>query len=1063
MTIADSTTTTTATKPAATAPPTIAGKSDTPGKAEPPPESKAATTDKKTTIQDLMNSLKIASPTTGTGVAGTFDPHSAQERPQGLTQFIDAAPTLQDPTGYETPTDTRRKLLGPDTGLSNLDRTFERPTFLSNINWTSSTTAGTLLSFKDLPSDIFPSSAVKIQKLQYNQFMTADIVVRLQASPVQFQAGRLWVAWDPYRNVRAGRQTVTGRITQLSGLPGISFDPGSPSPVELRIPFGCLISAWDMPVGQFGFGTLMISVLSPLVSASTTNLVTLTLAVWLENVELRVPTQAKLIQAPTRSLGEFDDGPKYVSKIMPTPEVFKFQSMERKQAQSHYFSSFADKVATAASILGEFPILSSVAKPVAILSRAVAKTAAAFGFSKPPDISNATKFFSHNRANWTNADGPLPLVKLATSVENTTDFTSQPFPAEVDEMDIRYICKNPAVVNSWAWSTTDGIGSLVTVLPIHPGVSNRVLGPGQVTFGTYAPTPMAYVASMFKYWAGTISIKLEAVSTPFHAGRLMLAYVPDYDPFGDYTIADMGNNYSIVWDITDSSVLSFDVPYMSNQPYLNCMIDDQLSQALLNGETSGVQARNRMRKVMPGVILVFVLNQLVAPSTASSSISILNWYGAGDDITFAQPVSNAYAPVDYSKRLDYTGKWYDGTDMTAPSFPVNPTRREQVVWTEEEQVQDDDVYSDSSSNGGSDVDEVDNEIFVYQSAMGFSHTGFDHAAGTTSQKTLPKAQFIPPNPIDPHDRARVAMGEAVTNLRVLTRRMTPAYEMYPQNVTATGAWSGVTPPTNNHVLVLDPDYFGTAEGTGDDCIYKKQIAPTTAGQSNWLTEVGSTLSYISYLYAFARGSRVYGISARPSNIIGGSKFATLGDEIDLQTDKGTFDMRLSMIQEEDSPPRQPYFRPDEQLLGYNYTNLSYATINSFNFNKGFNNALSGNFAVQKSGESGCAIVAQVPMTTKYPFHVISNISSTEAAYIAANKYNALRSRRFLEIRYRPFSTQFSTTLTTFTPKIWPFPLTIMEAGGDDFSFGGLIAPPLITRIAPIMIVPDYSTGTKITI
>lgn len=403
--------------------------------------------------------------------------------------------------------------------------------------------------------------------------------------------------------------------------------------------------------------------------------------------------------------------------------------------------------------------------------------------------------------------------------------------------------------------------------------------------------------------------------------------------------------------------------------------------------------------------------------------------------------------------------------MTAPSFPVNPTRREQVIWTEHEEEQEDEEFDFETTEpeGVDEVDDTEEEVYTYQSAIGFSHTGYDHAAGTMAQKTTPKAQFIPPNPIDPHDRARVAMGEAITNLRVLTRRMTPAYELFPQNVTASGAWSGVTPPTNNHVLVFDPDYFGTADGSGDDSIYNKQIAPTTAGQSNWLTEVGSTLSYISYLYAFARGSRVYGISSRPSNVIGGSKFATLGDELDLPTDRGTFDLRLSMIHEEDSPPRQPYFRPDEALLGYNYTNLSYATISAANFNRGFNNALSGNFAVQKSGESGCAVVAQVPMTTKYPFHVLSNISTTEAAYITANKYNTARSRRFLEIRYRPFSTQLTTTLTTFTPKNWPFPTTIMEAGGDDFSFGGLISPPMITRIAPIMIVPNYSTGAKITI
>lgn len=1032
----------------------------------------------------VSTAIKSSVNTSGSqmGESDNAEPNSAVERGIGITTFVDAEDTQIDMAPFTGM--SHSTLIAPDDEPMHLEQVMNRPVFLNNITWNTSQATGTLLAAYSVPDAILNNSTIKQAKIAFNQFLTADVVFRIEAAPIQLQAGRLWMCFEPYRQQRAAR-AIYGFPSQFTALPGVEYDPAKPCPVELRIPFTSLLSAWDLPMGQMNTGTLLIYVLSPLNSAAATSTVTLSTQAWFENVRARVPCQAPYASAPQASVASLrslslSDPPR------PFPELpddfisgtpMRFEANEQGAAQKHWFSTALTRIGNVAGALSHFPLLSAVASPVSHFAHVSAKVAAYFGFSKPADVSAPTKITSHNRSAWTNADGPLPLVKLAHSTENAVDQTGNHFPNPYDEMEISYITSNLSMVGAWQWTTASPVGSLITVLPIHPGVVPPQVSSGTYTFGTYAPTPLAYVASMFKYWAGSIKFKMEAVSTPFHAGRLVLAYMPDYNPFINYSIQDVGNNYSVVWDITDSSQIDFEVPYLGNSPYLDVFLDDQLFTTLLNGETSGFQARDRIRKVSNGAIMVFVLNQLVAPSAAANTISILNWIAGGEDITFAEPVMGVYKAVEPSAtRIEFGGKWYDGSTMTAAPYPVAPNRAALVAIDEE-------IPEALNRAAFETFDEVDlpcplcekddetilGELFadmVLQSnPSGLAPTGPDNLYGSRQQQANFQ-NFIPMHRIDPRSRARLAMGEPVTNLRTLTRRLTPAYELYPQDVTTAGQWdASVTPPTNLNVLCIDPDYFGTGDGQDDSTIYTKQIGKL--GNANWITELESALSYVGRMYCFARGSRLYGLSSRPSDVVNASRFQTLPDELYLPADRATFDMRLSTIVEEDTAPRQPYFRPEDNLIGYNYENISSSTLSGSNYTYGFNSALSGNFAVQKSGEAGCALLVQVPPTSKYPFKVLSTTTNSDSSYITSHQYTAPRSRRFLEVRYRPFTSTLGGSgaapgyTATYSPHVWPLPTTIMEAGADDFSFGGIMPPPLITKVSKTIIFPNYSTGARL--
>jgi len=980
----------------------------------------------------LVASTKVPEPKKSGSTVGepnSGEPNSAVERVVGITNFIDAEDSVTDLVNF-TKCPQHLALRAVDREAEDIRSILSRPTFMENLTWTAASATGTYLASYKVPTDILYYSGIKQAKINYNTFLNCTSVFRIEASPMQFQAGRLYMCYEPYYTGRGSRRVNATYLPQMTALHGISYDPAKPAPVELRIPFASIVSEYDLPMGQLEQGRLHLLVMSPLNSASTTGSVTVSVQAWLEDAELSVPTSKTYSSGPARS------GAAVHSPDLAHGEPMQFQSSEAGMANKHVYSTALSRISRVATLLGHFPVLASVANPVAHFSNLASKVAAYFGFCKPPDVSAPTKITSHNRAPWTNGDGALPVVKLAQSCENAVDQTQSYFHNPIDEMDISYIVSNLVALNQWSWTTADAVGKMVTVIPVHPGLSTEVGTKGTYTFGSYTTTPLGFVSTMFKYWAGSIKYKLEAVSTPFHAGRLVVAYFPDYNPLAPLNITEIGNQYSVVWDISDSSELLFEVPYLNNVPYLNCFIDDQYNTALVNAETTGTGPRNRIRKVMNGAIVVFVLNQLVAPSAAADSVSIINWIGGGEDICFAEPTLGAYKPSAAFTpiRVDMTQKWYTGAAMTAPDWKSNPTRMEPIP-------------------------EESEELVLQSAPSGLTVTGIDPYVTGTAQRNAFR-NFIPAKKITPQERARLCQGEVITNLRPLIRRLTPAYEIYPQNVTNDGAWSGVA-PNSNLALVLDPDYYGTGDGVGDASVYSKQIAPAVTGGANWITELESSIKYVSWLYCYARGSRVYGLSARPSNVINGASFTNLGDEIALPTDQGTFDFRLTTLNEEDTPPRQPYFRPEDELLGYNYANTTSGTLSASNYSYGFNSNLSGNMMVQKSGEAGSGLVVQVPPTSRYPFSLISNADQAEPAYIAFMKYVVPRCRRFLEIRFRAFTSSMSGTTANYRPKIWPFPLTIMEAAADDFSFGGLIPPPVITKVQKTIVFVDYNNGSRI--
>jgi hypothetical protein len=962
-----------------------------------------------------------------------------------------------------------------DDSGTDIHKVAARPVFVFNVNWSSTATPGTLLAFVDLPKDILNLSAIKREKMQRFQFFSADVVIRVVASSMAFQAGRLWLSFEAARGQRGARSSGLN-IQSVTSLDGIEFDPSTPTPLEFRVKYFAPMSEWDQ-IGQYGFGSVLFTVLSSLNSASSSSTMTFSMQAWFENVTFGVPSSDPFTTGATPQRLERDG-----ETPAPLLRAFRQSYVEKEEAEKHHVvSDTLDTVSEIAGVIGEVPLLASIARPVSWASGLAARAARMFGFSKP-NVSNAPmrmEIFPQSTAHL--MDGSSDAVTL--SATSNFEIPQGPvFGTEFDEMDIQYVCSRMPVVGGFNWDTTAAIGQPLAVIPVTPGLCAKTADAQSVSYGTYAPTPMAYVASMFKYWAGSLKFRLEAVSTPFHAGRILAVYVPDFDPFGTFNITECANNYSILWDITTSSHIEFEVPYMSNSPYLETLIDTPNLDYIINGETSGTAARDRIRKISNGAIVLFVLNQLVAPSTAANNIQILLWLGGGKDITFAEPTLGEFAVSSSRDRTDNAGKYYDGTAMTQPSTNFTPARvaafepddhSQRISWDDDSCSSDEDrPWFRHSTRSTRPIRQMlsrsppalDNYIADLRAASSVAtktvssktnslrapDTGVDENLLGSAQNDSNFENWMPMKYIDPLHRAQLVTGECITSLRTLTRRMSPAYTIMPLNVTTAGQMT-VEPPTSNHVLCFDLDNFSSLSGQQDNAIYYNTCGRVVASGNRWMIATPTFLSYISYLYTYVRGSRRFLICSRPSNVINGGPFNTgkvvLSDSLDPTSPGGTgeFDVRVSQVVSNEPYTHIPWFRPEETIIDYNNTNEAFANISS-NYTYGYGSLYASDAYVKRIGSDGTSLEVSVPAGTTYPVRLLADPDAAPATFNARVGATIPRKRRFLEIRYRPHTTAQKGITTNFPARVWPLPTTIYEAASDDLSFGYLQQPPIITRI-----------------
>lgn len=493
-----------------------------------------------------------------------------------------------------------------------------RPVVLFSGAWTAAQAVNTIIPSSPLtfPQTIW-AQPMWANKLRGFRFLRCTLEFQIQVNASPFDQGRLLAFWSPFDAERGDLRPIYSR-TNWTGYPCVELDVGNQMTAELRLPYVSPFSALDQTQPNQPYGVFRLGVISPFVSANDTS-VDITVYGWLKDVVVSVPTDFAAFGMTAQS------------GRSATNESFQ-------RSKLGLISGGASLVGDAAKLFANTPGIGAVSKKVGWMADVTKGVASLLGFSKPvSEVAPQTISNTPAKA-FTNYDGLDNSIVLGTSHKNEVEHKTDVFGTDVDEMSIPYIVSKFNYFQSFNWSTSaPAKNNALFKLPIHPGICGTDVPPGTLTGTWFTPTQTAYVASMFRYWRGGISLRFSAVKNQYYSGRLVFVYYPGVraGEIIDYTTLDVANCYKWIWDIRQDSDLELTIPYNANTQYLRVRMHnnaDSVSQESLGVDT------------ITGTLVVFVDNQLRGPATVPDNFWITVWVRGASDLTFATPDCVKYGP-----------------------------------------------------------------------------------------------------------------------------------------------------------------------------------------------------------------------------------------------------------------------------------------------------------------------------------------------------------------------------------------------------------------------------------
>jgi len=880
----------------------------------------------------------------------------AVEQPQQLEQreimqFVDDVVTTEHVKPALSEEQDWSKM-SHDSKIHEITNILSRPVNISNITWNDSP----VLKIVNFPSALFNSSDNLINKLNYFTYFRANLHFRVVFNATPFVLGKYWMYYAPYENFT--ERVKNGSLMNATGYPGVEIDVASGAPVELLVPFVAPISHFDLIRGHGRYGQLVIQPIVPIASGTASDSVTATLYAWFDDVELSMPANKPVNRSA------FDQ-----TSIRDEERVFEAQIL---LAESNEVEPTG--------------ILSSLAQyPMRWAKNFVTKTLNNIGFCKPTEPIRGAKYLNTPAVGFTNYNSNDQSVVLAATDGNMIQPTTDVFGTKEDEMDIKYIASRFNVVHDpIEWSVGTAVDEPLINYPITPGFCREDKD------GKIYATQLAFLTSMFKYWRGTIRYRISVAKTAFHTGRLRISYRPNSS---DPTDTDKDFLYSWILDLSQSSEITIDIPFIGNRPWL---------QTFVGSANSGLEDHDL---ICYGNLNISVLTELRAASTSvAQSVKIVPWIAGGDDIEFAVPDFSGYRPSD--------------VPITIP-------------------------------------DEFDERGKKYEAEI-FNNTqiGFDESKPLISAPS-----------VSPLAGPKLTIGEAISNLRCLTRRFGPYYRALeaPYRVpnsgfTSFGPFSADAlnlGAVSMKELLIDPAYFGNRSNAAvaDDYAQLPNHSMLTASillipsvPVGKINSMDCPLHYISTLYRFYRGGRRFKIflgenryreqenATTYSAPADGTPKHPTGTGNDVLTSMRTKKERSShpvvvtfggAVYENGSiiPPSMLAFESSRE--GPNFEHILWPDLN------------------------GC-VEFEVPYYSTLPISVLSNTGYDEGAGPLCQRFTVRVGDGLGEEDHNDPYYQYNTgevgQLATAVTVNHFNNFQVYAAAADDFSFGFLLGAPLLTRV-----------------
>lgn len=498
----------------------------------------------------------------------------------------------------------------------------EKPFLLSEFNWT---VAGGLsnLYTADLFATIFANTMYSAKVNGFLNFR-ATTILRLQVNGNRFCQGRLIMSFIPQASV-GNLPYWRSSLTQITTCPHVELDVNCDTQCIIEIPYVSPVTHYGFDSGVGTLGTIYIDPYAVLLAGSGPNTIQCALWVNFKDVELETPA------------------------IPFLAEMGRLKNIT-EQEEGKPVSGMLSKISKASTSLARIPLLSSIFAPAAWVTAVLSETVAIFGWSKPIDSSTVMRMVRSFAPYYNNADGQDESFVLGVSSTNKVDVLPGFAGTDDDEMSLAYLLQKKAYFQNVAWNNGQVSGTLLATFYLNPTsyiqIRNETIGAHVVTY--YDCPPVAYFSSFFRYFHGSLTFTFKIVKTEFHSGRLLVCFAPsNTSPVNNTTFTKSQFLHREIIDVRYGNEFTYTFPYCSNQTWL---------------QTFGTPSQ------VYGIVSIFVLNELQAPTTVNGSVNILCEVAGHSDMQLAVPGDVPFLP--YSPTTRFYAQMGD-TDECVISPPVD--------------------------------------------------------------------------------------------------------------------------------------------------------------------------------------------------------------------------------------------------------------------------------------------------------------------------------------------------------------------------------------------------------
>lgn len=524
----------------------------------------------------------------------------------------------------------------------------KRPVLLDTYPWTLGPNFNRVIN----PWTLFLNHTNIRKRLENYRYVRGHLKIRVVVTGNPLLYGQVLIAYEPWanRSVFTDYGSTLGKVHKgvLSQMPHIVLDATTSQGGEMTLPFFSPYNWLDLTAEGMSddMGKLYATNITTLNHATATSgSMEYQIYAWMEDAEITVPTHADY------GTESYQGGDEFHSGLISKP---------------------ASAISRVAGVLAKVPIFRPYALATQVAADTTAGVASAFGYSRPTVIDNITPTREYEAGSFasTNAHEAVNRLSLDTKGQLTVDSRTVGLDGQ-DEMSLKHILTRETLQNAFYWNEAKVAGDRLFSLRVTP--TYHSLDTTSVPSRNLIP-PCTAVASMFRFWRGTMVYRFTIVASAFHRGKLRITY----EPTSSLTVGSVSSAYNRIIDLAETR--DFEIPVHWHQPTpwqqvklssIGDATDKHYSDATLPAVSGAENYFN-------GVLTVSVLTPLTSPDpTLAQSVTILYRVRGGEDLEFADPVADEL-PFTY-RSTDITETPQGSTDEELDGAPDLPPGSAQEI------------------------------------------------------------------------------------------------------------------------------------------------------------------------------------------------------------------------------------------------------------------------------------------------------------------------------------------------------------------------------------------------